>query len=59
MKSEFKVLSAVCGWCSDATECIVVTLANGLEMDLCWKCVKNKARAEAKHGQSVKEEVAS
>ena len=59
MKTDFKLLDAVCGLCSDATECVTVKLDNGLEMDLCWKCVKNKARAEAKHDPSTKETVKS
>jgi hypothetical protein len=49
MHSQFQLLDAICGWCSDATECVAVQFENGSAMDLCWKCLRSKAKAEAKH----------
>jgi len=49
MRSSFQLVSAICGWCSAPTECVSVDFENGSKMDLCWKCLRSKAKAEAKH----------
>ena len=49
MRSSFQLITAICGWCSAPTECVSVDFENGSRMDLCWKCLRSKAKAEAKH----------
>ena len=46
MRSEFKLVKASCFWCAKATECVETEIKPQTRVDLCWSCLKKKAKAE-------------
>ena len=46
MRSDFKIVKAACFWCAKATECVETEITPQTRVELCWSCLKKKAKAE-------------
>lgn len=67
MRSDLKVLDAICFWCEEGKECVEVEIKKGQSVDLCWSCLRTKANAQSgrvkgkgkakQNGQTVVENV--
>ncbi len=47
MKSELRVVDAVCFWCGQPKDCVEVEIKDSQQVDLCWSCLRTKANAES------------
>lgn len=46
MKSQFAIVDAVCFWCEKPKECVEVEIKEGQSVDLCWACLRKRAKSQ-------------